>query len=243
MTRTSTLDSPTRCHPSEVGPGGRPSRGPFGPRAEPVTPVRLVGHAKIEGDAPTRDEDLLGRYRDQRNPEDFAEIFRRHSGELYRYLARYLGDPALAEDVLQDTFLRIHAKCGLYRDGCPARPWLYAIAIHRAVDTLRRSGRTPTLRLDPPPAESEAGSLVDLLTSPGAGPLEQLQKEERHGWVRGLVAELAEPLRQVLVLSYYQGLTYVEIGGQLGIPLGTVKSRLHNAIARLRTLAERAGKP
>jgi RNA polymerase sigma-70 factor (ECF subfamily) len=194
-----------------------------------------------DGDPPS-DEELLARYRDDRRPEDFAELHRRYAGELGRYLARYLGDRALADDVLQETFLRVHAKCALYRDGWPARPWLYAVAIHRAIDALRRARRLPAARLDRPRAGDEPvepGALIEMVAGPEAGPLEQLQERERRRWVRESLARLPEPMRQVLVLTYDRELSYAEIAGLLGVPLGTVKSRLHCAIARLRAMAER----
>lgn len=188
------------------------------------------------------DEDLLARYRDLRRPEDFTEIFRRYSLELCRYLTRYLGNAALAEDVLQDTFLQVHAKCGLYRDGWPVKSWLYAVAIHRAVDAGRRARRLPAIRLDRTSSEDrevETGTLLELLASPEPGPLETLRTRERQQWVRESVAQLPEPQRQALVLAYYQGMPYSEIACLLNVPLGTVKSRLHGALARLREKAER----
>lgn len=188
------------------------------------------------------DEELLGHYRDTRRPEIFAEIFRRHSNDLGRYLSRYLGDPVLAEDVLQDTFLQFHTRCDLYQDGWPARAWLHTLAAHRAIDALRRARRLPVTCLYRPLASGdalEAATLVDLLAGDDPGPLEQLQESERRQWVRDHVARLSEPLRQALVLTYYQGLSYAEVAEVLGIPIGTVRSRLHNAIASLRTDAER----
>src|SRR4029077_16333828 len=133
------------------------------------------------------DEQLLGRYRDARRTEDFAELYRRFAGELGDYLARYLRDSALAEDALQDTFLQVHSKCGLYGDGWPVRPWLYAVATHRAVDALRRSRRRPAIRIAAPIVEEqcvEPASLVEILAADGPGPLEQLQDQERRRWVR-----------------------------------------------------------
>jgi len=235
-------DSPARRVLPRVGSRLRSDHRPTVLREEATSRTRRPLPQESEVFDPPSDEDLLGRYRDARRPEDFAELFRRHSGELYRYLVRYLGDEALAEDVLQDTFYQVHAKCGLFREGWAARPWLYAVALHRAVDTLRRSRRLPTARLDAPVSADGPGSLVDLLAGDGPEPLEELQKEERRLWVREGLARLPEPQRQVLVLAYYQGLTYAEIVDLLGIPLGTVKSRLHGAIARLRAMADRAGR-
>ncbi len=68
------------------------------------------------------DEELLTRYRDEGRPEDFNALVRRYERELYRYLARYLGDKSLADDVFQNTFLQVHLKRGLYESGRPVRP-------------------------------------------------------------------------------------------------------------------------
>jgi RNA polymerase sigma-70 factor (ECF subfamily) len=128
------------------------------------------------------DEELLGRYRESGNAADFNELVRRYERELYRYLARYLGDASLADDVFQNTFLQVHLKRGLYEDGRPVRPWLYSIATHQAVDALRKVGRQPTVSLDQQidgTASPDAGTLVDLLTTDEPGPLAELQGRER----------------------------------------------------------------
>src|ERR1700710_3011479 len=120
------------------------------------------------------DEVLLGRYREQGRPEDFDELVHRYENELYRYLARYTGDAALAEDVFQNTFLQVHLKRGLYEEGRPVRPWLYSIATHQAVDALRKVGRHPTISLDMRTGsggESDPGALIDLLVGDGESPL------------------------------------------------------------------------
>jgi RNA polymerase sigma-70 factor (ECF subfamily) len=187
------------------------------------------------------DEELLSRYRETGRTADFDALVHRYERELYRYLARYLGDPALADDVFQNTFLQVHLKRGLYEDGRPVRPWLYAIATHQAVDALRKVNRHPTVsldrRADAGGSGAEAGALVDLLVSDEPGPLSALQGEERKEWVRASIAKLPEALRQTLVLAYYQDLKYREIAEILKIPVGTVKSRLHAALAKLLEMA------
>src|SRR6476469_2279519 len=87
----------------------------------------------------TTDEVLLSRYRDEGRTADFDALVHRYERELYRYLVRYTGDSALAEDVFQNTFLQVHLKRGLYEDGRPVRPWLYAIAPHQEVDGMRKA--------------------------------------------------------------------------------------------------------
>src|SRR5689334_25228667 len=119
------------------------------------------------------DEALLTRYRDAGRTEDFDALVHRYEPELYRYLARYLGDAAMAEDVFQNTFLQVHLKRGLYEDGRPVRPWIYSIATHQAVDALRKAGRHPTVSLDMrmgSGGESDPGALVDLLVGEGESP-------------------------------------------------------------------------
>ena len=186
------------------------------------------------------DEELMTRYRDQGRNADFDDLVHRYEQELYRYLARYLGDANLAQDVFQNTFLQVHLKRGLYEDGRPVRPWLYAIATHQAVDALRKAGRHPTISLDQrgsTGSESDAGSLVDLLVGDDQGPLADLQGEERREWVRQSVARLPDALRETLLLAYHQDLKYREISEILKIPVGTVKSRLHAALAKLQQMA------
>jgi RNA polymerase sigma-70 factor (ECF subfamily) len=202
--------------------------------------VKALGSATPEGLAQASDEELLGRYRDKADPGDFNELVHRYERELYRYLARYIGNPALAEDVFQNTFLQVHLKRGLYEDGRPVRPWLYSIATHQAVDAMRKAGRHPTVSLDrrtSAAGDGDAGSLVDLLVGEATGPLAEMQERERQEWVARSVEKLPDALRQTLVLAYYQDLKYREIAEILKIPVGTVKSRLHAALAKLQEMA------
>jgi RNA polymerase sigma-70 factor (ECF subfamily) len=192
------------------------------------------------------DEALMTRYRNSGRPEDFNALLSRYERELYRYLARYMGDSNLAEDVFQNTFLQVHLKRGLYEDGRAVRPWIYAIATHQAVDTLRKVGRHPTVSLDQrtaSPSASDPGALIELLTSDDLGPLAELQGEERREWVRKSIEKLPEGLRQTLILAYYQDLKYREIAEILNIPVGTVKSRLHAALGKLLEMAKAARLP
>ncbi len=206
--------------------------------------VKVIESDSTEGLARATDEDLMRRYRDHGAEPLFTELVRRYERELYRYLARYLGDPSLAEDVFQNTFLQVHLKRGLYEDGRPFRPWLYAIGTHQAVDTLRKAGRHPTVSLDQrlgaAPSDSESGSLLDMLVNDDSGPLADLQEQERQQWVRESIDRLPDLLRQTLILAYHQDLKYREIADILKIPVGTVKSRLHAALAKLQQMARTA---
>ena len=181
------------------------------------------------------DEELLTRFQAGRK-EAFGVLVRRYERELYGYLRRYLGDGNLAEDVFQNTFLQLYLKSGQYEAGRPVRPWLYTIATNQAIDALRRNGRHQAVSLDQARAESSGGDvqgLMDMLECSDLGPDDLAHGQECRERVRASVDRLPEFLRQVLVLAYYQGLKYREIADVLGIPVGTVKSRLHAALVKL----------
>jgi RNA polymerase sigma-70 factor (ECF subfamily) len=181
------------------------------------------------------DEELLERFR-RGQADAFAALVRRYERELYGYLRRYLGDADLAEDVFQNTFLQLYTKRAQYETGRPVRPWLYTIATHQAIDALRRAGRHQAASLDQQRREQPDGdirSLVELLESHDPAPTDLVEGEERRQLVRSGVERLPDFLRQVVVLAYYQGLKYREIADVLGIPVGTVKSRLHAALLKL----------
>jgi RNA polymerase sigma-70 factor (ECF subfamily) len=182
------------------------------------------------------DEELLLHFR-AGGEEAFGALVRRYELELYGYLRRYLGDSTLAEDVFQNTFLQLHLKSAQYQPGNPVRPWLYTIATNQAIDALRRNGRHQAVSLDEhreSTGDGEYQRLMELLENRDPGPLEQAQGLERRELVRAAVDQLPDFLRQVLVMAYYQGLKYREIADVLGIPVGTVKSRLHAALGELR---------
>jgi RNA polymerase sigma-70 factor (ECF subfamily) len=181
------------------------------------------------------DEELLERFR-RKQTEAFGVLVRRYERELYGYLRRYLGDASLAEDVFQNTFLQLYIKSGQYEPGRPVRPWLYTIATHQAIDALRRNNRHQAVSLDETRTDAGDGELVglmELLESRGPAPVDAATAEERREQVRAGVERLPDFLKQVLVLAYYQGLKYREIADILGIPVGTVKSRLHAALVKL----------
>jgi RNA polymerase sigma-70 factor (ECF subfamily) len=182
------------------------------------------------------DEDLLARLRAGQR-DVFGTLVHRYERELYGYLRRYLGDEELAADVFQNTFVQVFVKIGQYEPGRPVRPWLYAIATNQAIDALRRRNRRADTRADRLLAgddgDESARPLFEVLRDREPGPVEQAEGAELRQLVRDAVDRLPDLLRQVVVMAYFQGLRYQEIADALDIPLGTVKSRLHAALAKL----------
>jgi RNA polymerase sigma-70 factor (ECF subfamily) len=155
---------------------------------------------------------------------------------LYGYLRRYVGDDDLAADVFQNTWVAVFRKIQQYEPGRPARPWLYAIATNQAIDAMRRRGRrveSSNLVIGPEPGEEVPRPLTELLAAPGPDPAEVTIGAETQARVRAAVDSLPELLRQVVIMVYFQGLKYQDVADILGVPLGTVKSRIHAALAKL----------
>jgi len=181
------------------------------------------------------DEELYAQYRATSQREMFAELVRRYERELFNYLRRYLGNAEMAEDVFQASFLQVHVKRELFETGRSFRPWLYTIALNQAIDAQRRNRRHKMASLDRAASDDgeEVGKLMDLLVSSTPNPAAQADGAERREWIRSALDRLPEVLKQSVHLIYYQGLKYREAADAFGIPVGTVKSRLHAAILKL----------
>jgi RNA polymerase sigma-70 factor, ECF subfamily len=182
------------------------------------------------------DEELIARYAMADDRASFAALVHRYERELFSYLRRYLGDAELADDVFQATFLQVHLKCQQFEQGRKFRPWLYTIATNQGIDARRRNRRHKAASLDrhgTSDGSDDLGALVNLLASADPGPALALEADERREWIRREVDALPDVLRTSVVLVYYQGLKYREAAEVLGVPVGTVKSRLHAALHKL----------
>jgi RNA polymerase sigma-70 factor (ECF subfamily) len=158
-------------------------------------------------------------------------LYARYGGLVFTLAVRIVGDPELAREVLQDTFLRSWDGRETYDPGRGRVAWwLMGIARNRAVDLLRSRPHQARLReRDRAPARLPAGAAA------GASPADALDLRRA---VTGALEELSGTQREAIELAYYAGLTQVEIAQRLGQPLGTIKSRTRDAMDRLRALLE-----
>lgn len=184
---------------------------------------------------PVTDEQILIRYRQTGDREIFAQLVYRYERELYTYLRRYLGDAEMAEDAFQATFLQVHLKCEQFQADRRFRPWLYTIATNQAIDAKRRNKRHVMVSLDQSVEgeDDDIGRLVSLLESQELNPADTAQIGERSQLMQQTLDQLPESMHAVIHLVYYQGMKYREAAEVLQVPVGTVKSRLHAAIAKL----------
>jgi RNA polymerase sigma-70 factor (ECF subfamily) len=165
--------------------------------------------------------------------EALRALFDIYKDRLYTIAVRYSGDAAAAEDIVQDTFLKLPAALGKFRGDGSFESWLYRLVVNACFDHRRRARRfLPAVE-----------SLLDFVRGPAKTPLEDVLETERSASVRDAIARLDPEHRIVVVLRYSMGLPYEEIAQILGCPKGTVASRLNRAHALLeKRLRGRMGK-
>ncbi len=165
----------------------------------------------------------------------FAVLVERHQRPLVNFFFHNSWDRQVAEDCAQEVFLRLYSHLGSYEPQAKFTTFLYRIARNLWIDRMRSAASHPgPVSLEAPLARNEEGSLREHVRSREDSPVEILEKRETEAALRGAIEKLPEEQRMVLILSEMQGLKYKEIGDILEIPVGTVKSRMHTAVERLR---------
>ena len=160
-------------------------------------------------------------------------LFDLYKDRVYTIALRYSGDSGIAEDIVQDTFLKLPAALAKFRAEASFDGWLYRLVANACFDHKRRARRFLPM----------VESLLDFVRGPGATQLEHLLADERSSAVRNAVAKLDPEHRMVVVLRYSLGLPYDEIALILDCPKGTVASRLNRAHGMLeKRLRGRFGK-
>jgi RNA polymerase sigma factor (sigma-70 family) len=198
-----------------IGPGSRPSA---------ATAATVVDRADDAADGPADDAAVI--QRSWHEPGHFAVLFRRHAPEIQRYVIRRLGRDG-ADDVVAETFLAAFRQRNSYDTArTDARPWLYGIATHligryrraeiRQYLVLARTGRDPV-------TEPFTDQVDDAVSACGA-----------RRQLAAALARLPAAHRDALLLIAWGDLSYPEAAAALGVPVGTVRSRVHRARARLR---------
>jgi RNA polymerase sigma-70 factor, ECF subfamily len=151
-----------------------------------------------------------------------------HGAELYRFARRSLADAGLAEDAVQEAFLRAWRASGSYDPArASQRTWLFAILRNVVIDLARARRVRPPLAGDDAPTERSAD--------------DELERAVTAWQVEAALAELDDDHRKVLVEVHWRGRPYHEVADDLGIPTGTVKSRVYYGLRAMRTNLEAQG--
>ena len=178
------------------------------------------------------DADLLSSC-DDGDEAIFRELVNRYKDSLYRFLWYFLKHHDQVEDVFQEAFLRLYTYREQFDTSRPLKPWLFTIAANIARDTLRQSRRHPAVlignltSLDGLSLES----VLNTFASQDDNPCARLEQVEVSDEIRRIIADMPQKLRDILNLAYFDRFSYKQMAEILSIPLGTVKSRLHAAVA------------
>ena len=167
----------------------------------------------------------------------FEVLVRRHRRPVFNFILRYLGDPEQAEDLVQETFLRLANNASAYRKRSKLTTWLYTIARNLCIDAHRKAKHRRHLSLDQPSATLEDGegeNLGERLPDASAGTDRSAASARLAPLLRAAIAQLPEEQREVFVLREYSGVPFKEIGRITDTPPNTVKSRMRYALEGLR---------
>lgn len=165
----------------------------------------------------------------ERDPTALLEIYQRYTSRVYSAVLRIVSDEAVAEELVQDLFVRLWERPGLYDASKGSLlSWLVTVARNLSRDYMRRELRKGNLSVA---EESPAEPAITLAsTLPGAG----LPDPDSLHAIREAMALLPKPQRDVIELAYFEGLTHMALAARLGESVGTVKSRLRLGISKMR---------
>ena len=172
--------------------------------------------------------DLLAMVAERQDRDAYAQLFSYYAPRVKSYLMRLGADNALAEEIAQDVMVTVWRKAALFdRTQASVSTWIFRVARNRRIDVFRRAKRPD---LDP----EEAMLLPAGVEAPDA----RLEAMETDARVRAAMVDLPEEQVSLLRLAFYEGLSHSEIAGKLDLPLGTVKSRIRLAFAKMKARLE-----
>ena len=207
---------------------------------EPPEPINLAARREIE----------LLRKAQQGDRASYGELVVAYQDRLYNAVLRLVGDFDEARELTQEAFTRGLMKLDSFRGDASPYTWLFRIAVNLAISHLRKVQRHRVFSLDAPPRngngrqrdnDDQASGLADRITRDGTSgrsgsvlPPEDLERKELHGQVLTALGRLDAEYRAVLVMRDIEGFDYQQMADILGLPLGTLKSRLFRARLALR---------
>ena len=167
----------------------------------------------------------------------FERLLTRHKKPVYNFCLRMLGNPAAAEDALQEVFLRVVRSAKDWERQAKFTTWLYTIARNHCIDAIRKASHRKTASLDAPLKGSEADgpSLAERTPDEGAIPPDRGAESVRlRARIAKAIAALSEEQREVFVMREYAGMPFKDIADVVGVPENTVKSRMRYALEHLK---------
>lgn len=180
------------------------------------------------------DEDLMVMYQ-QGEVRAFEVLLGRHRKSVYNFILRFVGDKETAEDLLQETFMRVIKGADAYKRQAKFTTWLYTIARNLCVDQTRRRKHRRHASLDAPmDASDDSGSLMDVIAGSEMASDRKSVNKELFATMQRAIAALSEEQREVFLMREFLDLPFKQIADVVGVPENTVKSRMRYALEKLR---------
>jgi RNA polymerase sigma-70 factor (ECF subfamily) len=168
----------------------------------------------------------------------FEVLVTRHRKPIYNFILRFVRDAAQAEDVMQETFLRVIKGAEAYERQAKFTTWLYTIARNLCVDAARRGKHRKVASLDAPIGDEDGAALVDMVSDGKAGADRHAIDGELRARMQKAIEALPDEQREIFMLREVADLQFNEIAKVVGCPENTVKSRMRYALEKLRESLE-----
>ena len=180
------------------------------------------------------DETLMVQYQ-QGEVRAFEILLNRHRKPVFNFILRFVGHREVAEDLLQDTFLRVIKGAAAYERQAKFTTWLYTIARNLCVDQSRRRKHRRHASLDAPMAANEdSGTLLDVIPGNEMASDRKTVNKQLHETLERAIRALSDEQREVFLMREFLDMPFKQIAEVVGVPENTVKSRMRYALEKLR---------
>jgi len=169
----------------------------------------------------------------------FAELVELYKDKIYHLAYRMLGNRQEAEDIVQETFMRLYSNLHRYDDTQKFSTWIFRIGTNLCIDRLRK--RKLTYSLDAEVTDGEGNDYYAMMSSDEHTPEKQVIVSETQRHIRKVIDDMPEKYKSIIVLRYLQDLSLQEISDVLDLPITTIKTRLHRGREYLRKKLEASG--
>ena len=169
------------------------------------------------------------------NESAFEELLQRHKNRVYTYIYMMVKSDALAEDLFQDTFIKVinTLKLGNYNEEGKFLPWVMRIGHNLVIDHFRKGNRMPTFK------NTEEFDIFSVLSDSSLNAEKTLIKDQIHFDVRRIIEELPEDQKEVLIMRIYRDMSFKEISDSTGVSINTALGRMRYALINLRKIIDK----
>jgi RNA polymerase sigma-70 factor (ECF subfamily) len=196
--------------------------------------IHVVINRKREYENLQNTDDYLMRQFQSGDRDAFTHLVHRHKQNVFQFVLSKVKDRELASDLTQDVFVKLFKSADWYQPTGKFRSWLFRMAQNICIDYYRKHQKVSILSLHSSSETEEELTLVDQIQDEFANPEREAEFVELQKVIESALDSLSEEQRTAFVLCQYQGMSYPEIASVQKVPVGTVKSRIHHALIKVR---------